>query len=315
MASAHMKLWMSATASDAPAIVFVPELEQWLSLSSARPKALSKIQQRGAHDVAQHDGFAGQWLVDQPIALAPLLRAVSSDSTITQPVINVDLVSLRPDLNAVWASPLDHATDDAAWALVAEVLAHDGLVLQHDSGGAFLALPSMPEATFQPVWRLQGTSLDALMPTGPDARRWIQLISESQIVLHQHSQQASTPGHAPQGVWFWGMGTMPTLSDLAPRVQTVVSQSKALTGLSQALGVSCHSTPSADIAQIQPGELVEFSPPPTVTGEGALGLLDDALGHLLRRLALGRLRQLELSTREQRWTLTSGAVWRSWVGL
>ena len=322
-----MRSWTSATATDNPAIVFVPELERWLSVSPGPYKALARVQRGGVHDKASEDGFAGQWLVDQPIAPAPLWRALSGNLSPDQVLINVGLVALRPDLNAVWASPVEHPVSSEVFALIDEVLQSSGVTLFEDAHGAYAVLPSAPEARFQPIWALDGVSLDALMPSGRDAAQWIRLISESQIVLHQYAQQAGVDETAPQGVWFWGAGSMPSPDQLTPRVSTVVAQSPEMIGLARALGLDrksgldqqsgpnqTHANPPA-IGAIKPGELVEFAPPESASAEVALHALDDALSRALRRLAMGRLSRLELATREQRWAITPGAVWRDWLGL
>lgn len=316
-----MKFWTSATATDSPAIVFVPELERWLSVSPGAYKALARVQRGGVHDRASEDGFAGQWLVDQPIAPAPLWRALSGNLLPDQAVINVGLVALRPDLNAVWASPVDHPVSSEMFALIDEVLQSSGVTLSQDTLGTYAVLPSVPDAKFQPIWALDGVSLDALMPSGRDAAQWIRLVSESQIVLHQYAQQAGVDEPVGQGVWFWGAGSMPSPGHLTPRVSTVVAESPEIIGLARALGLDQKSgldqdnSTSRSITDIKPGELVEFVPTEPASAEVALHALDDALSQALRRLALGRLSRLELATREQRWAITPGAVWREWVGL
>ncbi len=322
-----MRSWTSATATDNPAIVFVPELEHWLSVSPGPDRALARVQRGGVHDKASGDGFAGQWLVGQPIAPAPLWRALTGNLLPDQVLINVDLVALRPDLNAVWASPVEHPVSSEVFAVIDEVLQSSGVTLSQDTHGAYAVLPSAPEARFEPIWALDGVSLDTLMPSGRDAAQWIRLISESQIVLHQYAQKAGVDETVPQGVWFWGVGAMPSPDQLTPRVSTVVAQSPEITGLARALGLDQKNgldqksgldqakANSPSIGDIKPGELVEFVPPETASAEVALHALDDALSRALRRLALGRLSHLELATREQRWAITPSAVWRDWLGL
>ena len=316
-----MRSWTSATATDTPAIVFVPELERWLSVSPGPYRALARVQRGGVHDKASGDGFAGQWLVDQPIAPAPLWRALSGNLSPDQVLINVGLVALRPDLNAVWARPVEHPVSSEVFAVIDEVLQSSGVTLFQDAHGAYAVLPSAPEARFEPIWALGGVSLDALMPSGRDAAQWIRLISESQIVLHEYAQKAGVDETVPQGIWFWGVGAMPSPDQLTPRVSTVVAQSPEITGLAQALsldqksGLDQAKANLPTIGDIKPGELVEFVPPESASAEVALHALDDALSRALRRLALGPLSRLELATREQRWAIKRGAVWRDWLGL
>jgi len=57
-----------------------------------------------------------------------------------------------------------------------------------------------------------GADLFDHMPAGPDGRRWRALLSEAQVLLHQHPLNAERQarGLAPvNSVWFWGAGALP----------------------------------------------------------------------------------------------------------
>lgn len=77
----------------------------------------------------------------------------------------------------------------------------------------YLKLP--PEASF-PAFSLPseglGEDLLAHLPQGPEAQRWRVLITEAQVILHNHPRNttriaAGLP--AVNSLWFWGGGTLP----------------------------------------------------------------------------------------------------------
>ncbi len=56
-----------------------------------------------------------------------------------------------------------------------------------------------------------GRSVDALLPGGPDARRWMQRFNESQMVLHPlplNDAREARGLRTINSVWFWGNGVM-----------------------------------------------------------------------------------------------------------
>jgi hypothetical protein len=57
-----------------------------------------------------------------------------------------------------------------------------------------------------------GADLFEHLPEGPEGRRWRALLSEAQVVLHNHplNQQRIAAGLAPvNSLWLWGAGTLP----------------------------------------------------------------------------------------------------------
>ncbi|KIQ96445.1 hypothetical protein [Lysobacter sp. A03] len=57
-----------------------------------------------------------------------------------------------------------------------------------------------------------GADLFEQLPDGPDGRRWRALLSEAQVILHNHPRNAERAalGLAPvNSLWFWGAGTLP----------------------------------------------------------------------------------------------------------
>lgn len=57
-----------------------------------------------------------------------------------------------------------------------------------------------------------GTDLFDHLPSGPEARRWRTLLSEAQVVLHNHpwnAQRVERGKPAINSLWFWGGGVLP----------------------------------------------------------------------------------------------------------
>ncbi|MFC5569143.1 phosphoglycerate mutase [Lysobacter yangpyeongensis] len=57
-----------------------------------------------------------------------------------------------------------------------------------------------------------GSDLFEHLPDGPEGRRWRALLSEAQVVLHNHPANAQriAAGKPPvNSLWFWGAGTLP----------------------------------------------------------------------------------------------------------
>lgn len=57
-----------------------------------------------------------------------------------------------------------------------------------------------------------GADLFEHLPEGPEGRRWRALLSEAQVVLHNHpvnAQRASVGKPAVNSLWFWGAGVLP----------------------------------------------------------------------------------------------------------
>ncbi|WP_372014245.1 phosphoglycerate mutase [Pseudoxanthomonas sp. 10H] len=150
----------------------------------------------------------------------------------------------------------------------------DGLGLDHDDARAFLPAlqPLFGDAGFQldaphPArWYLRlpdGTKLPALsgpdealgedlfaaLPQGDDAaaRRWRALITEVQVVLHQHPrnrERAAQGRPAINALWFWGAGRLP--ASVQSRYLHVRSPDTLLQGLARMAGAAVAAPDGGD---------------------------------------------------------------------
>lgn len=69
-----------------------------------------------------------------------------------------------------------------------------------------------PLPGFIPPEHALGADLFEHIESGPEARRWRALLSEAQVLLHNHplNRQRAAQGRAPvNSLWFWGAGRVP----------------------------------------------------------------------------------------------------------
>lgn len=86
--------------------------------------------------------------------------------------------------------------------------------------------------------------VDAAAGDGPDARRWRTLLSEAQVLLHNHPWNAkrAAEGRPPvNSLWFWGGGALPDRA--AASVGAVRSDDALVQGLALRAGIPCVPLP------------------------------------------------------------------------
>lgn len=77
----------------------------------------------------------------------------------------------------------------------------------------YLRLESMPDLHTTELTRVAGRSISMAMPWGNDAVRWLRLLNEIQVVLHQspvNGERTARGLPAVNSLWFWGIGATPT---------------------------------------------------------------------------------------------------------
>lgn len=151
-------------------------------------------------DAGDADAAAAQWLRADPAWVRPdingaRLLAVGEGMALARE----DADALLPSLRTLFGDagyPID-APDPARW------------YLRLPPGARLPAFPPPEDA-------LGADLFDALVGTGPtadaEARRWRTLLSEAQVILHNHpwNAQRARRGLAPvNSLWFWGGGAAP----------------------------------------------------------------------------------------------------------
>jgi hypothetical protein len=147
-----------------------------------------------------------------------------------------------------------------------------------------------------------GDDLFAHLPEGDAGRRWRALLTEAQVVLHQHDwnvQRLAAGKRAVNSLWFWGGGELPQA------VQTAHAQVRSRDALLQALAKAAGV--QADDEQ-QVDALVDLRQLRSLEQLG-----NDAIRPLLSALQRGELRRLVLDFEDgARFELDKGQRWRFW---
>ena len=165
--------------------------------------------------------------------------------------------------------------------------------------------------------------LEAFLPQGRDAKRWVRLMNEVQMVLHDTAVNREREGRgepAINSLWFWGAGSLPPVAAVPGR--TVWGAEPIMTGLAVLGGCAPSPLPESF------GALLEQAGPATEClvvfpeEQGAhdhqawleeVARLDrDWFQPLLTRLRLGRLRRVDLYTEGCHFEITVKSLWRLW---
>ena len=186
----------------------------------ALPQGVARVRGRAARGAAEAGRAALFDILPRGWPAAAVTRQTDAGDAAHAAWLRADPAYVRPDINgarllAVGESlGLDAASADALLRPLRPLFGDAGLPIEAGRPGAwYLRLPPgspLPEFT-APDDALGGDLFDH-MPSGPDGRRWRALMSEAQVLLHQHPLNAErqAKGLAPvNSVWFWGAGTLP----------------------------------------------------------------------------------------------------------
>ena len=168
--------------------------------------------------------------------------------------LRADPVHVRPDINGVRL--LSHG--DALLLEPAEAGEFlDALRPLFSDGGMEIDAPvptrwyvRLPAGTalppMAPVEDALGEDLFDNLPAGPEGRRWRALLTEAQVVLHNHPHNTAraAAGLAPvNSLWFWGGGSLPERASLD--AARVLSDDDGLRAMASLAGVAAEPLPEA----------------------------------------------------------------------
>lgn len=105
-----------------------------------------------------------------------------------------------------------------------------------------------------------GDDIFAHLPQGDDGRRWRRLLSEAQVILHNHPVNASRAARgAPvvNSLWFWGEGALPDEVTAAGAAR-VVSDDALLAALAQRAGLACEPTAKMRAEWLDAGAIIDL---------------------------------------------------------
>ncbi|MGX5731245.1 phosphoglycerate mutase [Pseudoxanthomonas beigongshangi] len=250
-------------------------------------------------------------LVPDHWPVAALTRQLDAGDAEGATWLRADPARVSPDMNGArmlaYGEALGLDGEDVAQLLPAlkPLFGDAGLLLDAPQPTRwYLRLP--PDARlplFAPIGDVLGDDLFAHLPEGDDGRRWRALLTEAQIVLHNHPWNARriAAGKAPvNSLWFWGGGRLP--QSVGTRFRQVKGQDTVLRALARAAGVGAEGEGGTVDALIDLRHLRQLDM-----------LARDALQPLLAALVRGELRVLELDFEDgERFTLRRDQRWRFW---
>jgi hypothetical protein len=152
--------------------------------------------------------------------VAALTRQADAGDAMGSAWLRADPAYVRPDLNGARLLAigeglrLEQADADAFLPALRPLFGDAGVLLDAPAPARwYLRMPR--EATF-PAFAEPGEALGAdlfeHLPEGAEGRRWRALLSEAQVVLHNHPRNAerAARGLPPvNSLWFWGGGVLP----------------------------------------------------------------------------------------------------------
>lgn len=287
-------------------------------LSEATGRALARAD-LSQHDLSAHDGNQLARALDVlprgwPVAAAARQRDAGDAANAVW--LRADPAYVQPDING--ARLLSYGRALELRAPDAEALLRPLKPLFGDAGFPIDAPePSrwylrLPEGAKLPSFiapeQALGADLFEHLPAGDEGRRWRALLSEAQVVLHNHplNQQRIAAGKAPvNSLWFWGAGKLP--DHVTCRFDRVASDEETLEAL-------------AALAQVQ-----VVARPPSWRTEAADALFDlrdardlavlerDWFAPALAALAAGEVDDVCIDFADGAiYTLRRGQRWRFW---
>jgi hypothetical protein len=184
------------------------------------------------------------------LPIAPLSYLADTGVAPQHYLLRADPVHLRADQSRLrlFESHSFFITQDEADALVASIndfgTTRDWRLSAPHPQHWYLELQDAPQLETTPLAQAAGQDIDALLPRGRDAGRWATLLSELQMLLHDHPvnrarEQRGEP--AINSLWLWGGGMLPLSIRAQP--DAVFAGDVLARGLARHAGVECHAVP------------------------------------------------------------------------
>jgi hypothetical protein len=229
------------------------------------------------------DAGDGRWLRADPAHIAADMQGVRM-------LAHGPALAITPDHGAQLAASLAPVFD-----------AHGLQLSAPDPARWYLRLPAaMVLPPLVDIDQVLGDDLFDHLPQGEPGRLWRSLLSETQVLLHQHPLNArrSAQGQAAvNSLWFWGAGNLPD------RIGHGYAQIRSPDPLLQAMAKVADSVAGGH-------QLVDLR-----HLRNAQTLLDQALLPLLAALEKGELEQLQLDFADGlHYRLRRNQRWRFWRG-
>ena len=309
----------------APAATFLLPARSRLGgvpLPPAVARALGRADRLAAADAGEAAQLQRHFdLLPRGWPVAALTRVLDGGDAPDSAWLRADPAYVRPDINGARllgtgaALALDRADVDAFLPALRPLFGDAGFMLDApDPHRWYLRLPRAARLPLfaSPAEALGAELIDQLPGAGddasPEARRWRALLSEAQVLLHNHPRNAVrvAEGRVPvNSLWFWGAGVAP--DHVATRVDAVASDDVLLRALATRAGVAAHGMPPL------------FAAPDGDALFDLRALRDPAawvggwLAPAVEALARGALAALRLDCEDgTRLALSRGQRWRFW---
>ncbi|HRY16827.1 MAG TPA: hypothetical protein P5149_00350 [Candidatus Competibacteraceae bacterium] len=304
----------------------VPALE-WLLARADRHKTLPAI------DAVLFQLFGLSIPVEADLPVAAVTQLADSRESGDDWWLRADPVHLRPDLRGVFLADARTLTIEPveAAALAAafdQTFASDGLQLHVPCPDRwYLRLPADPGIRTHPLCSVIGRDINSLLPYGPNTRRWHALLTEAQMLFHNHPvNQAREQCNQPMinSVWFWGGGSLPIGAHLP--VAGLYARDPLLRGLAWLADGAISPVPdnASDWQEAAAGEtsslvmldLMRYDRidgNPLAWAEHVAYLEQNWFKPCRRLLQIGQIKTLHLYGGDgYRYSLTGAARWRFW---
>jgi hypothetical protein len=171
---------------------------------------------------------------------------------------------------------------------------------------------------------MHGEYLTPHLPRGADARHYLKLINEVQMLMHSHPVNLARESDgrlAVNGLWLWGGGTLPAGKvgrNAEAALDLIAGDGFELQSLARLAGHKLTAPPKALANLNSSGRVLVALTPPNgdwdVDVKAHLAQLEQNwFQPLLQRLTWGRIRQFRLDLLGQRAvSLTPGQAWQVW---
>lgn len=293
-------------------------VDDWAARAPALAALLARgvpIDATGSDEPALAAAFDFPSIHDAP-PVAALTRAIDAGDAEGACWVRADPAFVRADaacarLLALGDFEVGRVDAGSAVALLAPLFGDEGLALDAPHPHRwYLRLPTGGEWPRFPHPRsVLGDDLSLHLPRGPEARRWVRLLNEAQVLLHHadFNRGRAARGLPPiNSLWFWGAGVAP--SRIGARAARVATDDPVLLGALRLAGRS--PVDYAAAAPAGPGDSVvdlrRLDDP---------ALLDrDWLAADLTALKRGRLGALRLVFADGSGVAVDrGQAWRLWL--
>ncbi|HJR73391.1 MAG TPA: phosphoglycerate mutase [Luteimonas sp.] len=304
--------------NQARAVLLLPEAARFgaQSLKPGAAIALGRADRSQAHEPGRRAQLLRHFTpTPKHWPIAALARQVDAGDAAGAVWLRADPVHIRPDINGArllaYGEALGTGDEDREALLPAlrPLFGDAGFALDAPTPSHwYLRLPNgtrLPD--FADPAQALGEDMFEHLAEGPEGRRWRALLSEAQVVLHNHPWNArrAQAGRAPiNSLWFWGGGALP---------DTVVSEHALLCSDDEAAATLARAACAAEPLPQRWREVERDTVFDLDAQRDLARLQQNWLIPALHSLSQGRLRMLDLDLADgSGYRFARGQRWRFW---